>query len=126
MFIYKLQLNIYSILLYKGVGMMWILGLLVFLPLLTAGLLFFIQGDRLRDAVVKMSAAAIAMLSLFVAFTCFGNKVVFRLGDSFLAQGAILVDILVALVGFLLYLRPVSPVLDSAFGSNSAGSGSMV
>ena len=30
-----------------------------------------------------------------VAFTYFGNKVVFRLGDSFLAQGAILVDILV-------------------------------
>lgn len=29
----------------------------------------FIQGDRLRDAVVKVSAAAIAMLSLFVAFT---------------------------------------------------------
>ena len=29
---------------------MWVLGLLVFLPLLTAGLLFFIQGDRLRDA----------------------------------------------------------------------------
>ena len=76
---------------------MWILGLLVFLPLLTAGLLFFIQGDKLRDAVVKVSAAAIAMLSLFVAFTYFGNKVVFRLGDSFLAQGAILVDILVAL-----------------------------
>ena len=71
---------------------MWILGLLVFLPLLTAGLLFFIQGDKLRDAVVKVSAAAIAMLSLFVAFTYFGNKVVFRLGDSFLAQGAILVD----------------------------------
>ena len=79
---------------------MWILGLLVFLPLLTAGLLFFIQGDRLRDAVVKVSAAAIAMLSLFVAFTYFGNKVVFRLGDSFLAQGAILVDILVALAVF--------------------------
>ena len=54
---------------------MWVLGLLVFLPLLTAGLLFFIQGDRLRDAVVKVSAAAIAMLSLFVAFTYFGNKV---------------------------------------------------
>ncbi len=79
---------------------MWVLGLLVFLPLLTAGLLFFIQGDRLRDAVVKVSAAAIAMLSLFVAFTYFGNKVVFRLGDSFLAQGAILVDILVALAVF--------------------------
>lgn len=79
---------------------MWILGLLVFLPLLTAGLLFFIQGDKLRDAVVKVSAAAIAMLSLFVAFTYFGNKVVFRLGDSFLAQGAILVDILVALAVF--------------------------
>ena len=79
---------------------MWILGLLVFLPLLTAGLLFFIQGDRLRDAVVKVSAAAIATLSLFVAFTYFGNKVVFRLGDSFLAQGAILVDILVALAVF--------------------------
>lgn len=105
---------------------MWVLGLLVFLPLLTAGLLFFIQGDKLRDAVVKVSAAAIAMLSLFVAFTYFGNRVVFRLGDSFLAQGAILVDILVALVGFLLYLRPVSSILDSAFGSNSAGSGSMV
>lgn len=44
---------------------MWVLGLLVFLPLLTAGLLFFIQGDKLRDAVVKVSAAAIAMLSLF-------------------------------------------------------------
>jgi ech hydrogenase subunit A len=40
------------------------------------------------------------MLSLFVAFTYFGNKVVFRLGDSFLAQGAILVDILVALAVF--------------------------
>ena len=53
---------------------MWVLGLLVFLPLLTAGLLFFIQGDRLRDAVVKVSAAAIAMLSLFVAFTYFANK----------------------------------------------------
>ena len=79
---------------------MWVLGLLVFLPLLTAGLLFFIQGDRLRDAVVKVSAAAIAMLSLFVAFTYFGNKTVFRLGDSFLAQGAILVDILVALAVF--------------------------
>lgn len=60
----------------------------------------FIQGDKLRDAVVKVSAAAIAMLSLFVAFTYFGNKVVFRLGDSFLAQGAILVDILVALAVF--------------------------
>ena len=79
---------------------MWVLGLLVFLPLLTAGLLFFIQGDKLRDAVVKVSAAAIAMLSLFVAFTYFGNRVVFRLGDSFLAQGAILVDILVALAVF--------------------------
>ena len=79
---------------------MWVLGLLVFLPLLTAGLLFFIQGDKLRDAVVKVSAAAIAMLSLFVAFAYFGNRVVFRLGDSFLAQGAILVDILVALAVF--------------------------
>lgn len=79
---------------------MWVLGLLVFLPLLTAGLLFFIQEDKLRDAVVKVSAAAIAMVSLFVAFTYFGNKVVFRLGDSFLAQGAILVDILVALAVF--------------------------
>ena len=79
---------------------MWVLGLLVFLPLLTAGLLFFIQGDKLRDVVVKVSAAAIAMLSLFVAFTYFGNRVVFRLGDSFLAQGAILVDILVALAVF--------------------------
>ena len=62
----------------------------------------FIQGDRLRDAVVKVSAAAIAMLSLFVTFTYFGNKVVFRLGDSFLAQGAILVDILVALAVFII------------------------
>lgn len=62
----------------------------------------FIQEDKLRDAVVKVSAAAIAMLSLFVAFTYFGNKVVFRLGDSFLAQGAILVDILVALAVFII------------------------
>ena len=88
---------------------MWVLGLLVFLPLLTAGLLFFIQGDRLRDAVVKVSAAAIATFGRFFSGA--------RCNISGYPRCS---------CGFLLYLRPVSPVLDSAFGSNSAGSGSMV
>lgn len=76
------------------------IGIISFLASIDGRSAVFIQGDRLRDAVVKVSAAAIATLSLFVAFTYFGNKVVFRLGDSFLAQGAILVDILVALAVF--------------------------
>lgn len=50
---------------------------------------------------------------------------VFRLGDSFLAQGAILVDILVALAVFIIPASGFTGI-DSAFGSNSAGSGSMV
>lgn len=77
-------------------------GIISVLASVDGGAAVFIQGDKLRDAVVKVSAAAIAMLSLFVAFTYFGNRVVFRLGDSFLAQGAILVDILVALAVFII------------------------
>lgn len=84
-------------------------GIISVLASVDGGAAVFIQGDKLRDAVVKVSAAAIAMLSLFVAFTYFGNRVVFRLGDSFLAQGAILVDILVALAVFII---PASGFID--------------
>ena len=80
---------------------MWILGLLVFLPLLTAGLLFLYRGQASGCGGESFSCCYCHVVP-FVAFTYFGNKVVFRLGDSFLAQGAILVDILVALAVFII------------------------
>ncbi len=79
---------------------MWVIGLLIFIPLAAAGILLTVKNDGVRQVVVKSSAMAIVALSLFTAYTYFGNKTVIHLGSSFMAQGAVIIDILVALAVF--------------------------